>query len=126
RRAAGEPCQARLEPGFQRRDQRLGFLLARRPALLGALAADLGFDLVDFGNPLEGLDGDRRRGGFGQVEELPAPVCPTEGERSSSSRISRHTGLISAAASPVQKASTDRSIVMPCRARIWAWRYSGQ
>src|SRR5271170_4766285 len=53
----------------------------RRPALLGALAADLGFDRVEFGDPLQGLGGDRRRGRFGKVEELPAPVCPAEGER---------------------------------------------
>ena len=47
-------------------------------------------------------------------------------EPSSSARISRHTGLISAAAYPVQNAKVARSITMPCRARIWAWRYNGQ
>jgi hypothetical protein len=52
RRTAGEPCQGRFEPGLQRRDQRLGFLLPRRLTLLGALAADLGFDLVEFSDPL--------------------------------------------------------------------------
>ena len=77
----GSLCQGFLEPGLQRLDQRLGLLLPRRPAFVGALAADLGFDLVEFGNPLQGLGGDRRRRRFGEVEELPAPMCPTEGER---------------------------------------------
>ena len=62
RRTAGEPCQGRLEPAPQRRDQRLGFFLPRRPTFVGALAADLGFNLVEFGDPFQGLGGDRRRG----------------------------------------------------------------
>src|SRR5438309_11525005 len=80
-RAAGHLCQGLLEPGLQRFGERLGLLLSHRPALVGALAADLGFDLVEFGDPLQGLGGDRRRRRFGKVEPLPAPMCPTERER---------------------------------------------
>jgi hypothetical protein len=50
RRAAGNLCQGLLEPGPQRFDERFGFLLSRRAALVGAVAADLGFDLVAGGN----------------------------------------------------------------------------
>src|SRR5437762_13464038 len=67
--------------GLQRCDERLGFLLSHRTALLGAVAADLGFDLVEFGDSLQGLGSDRCRGRFGEVEPLPAPMGPTECER---------------------------------------------
>jgi hypothetical protein len=46
------------------------------------LAADLGFDLVEFGDPLQRLASNRRRRRFGEVEPLPAPMGPTERERS--------------------------------------------
>jgi len=36
-------------------------LLSHYPALVGALAADLGFDLVEFGDPLQRLGSNRRR-----------------------------------------------------------------
>ena len=40
-----------LEPGLQRCHERLGLFLSHDLALVGALAAYLGFDLVEFGNP---------------------------------------------------------------------------
>ena len=69
-RSAGELGQSFFEPGFQRFDQRLGFLLSDSPALIGASAADFGFDPVEFGDPPQGLGGDRCRRGFCEIEEL--------------------------------------------------------
>ena len=53
-------------------------LLLHRAALVGALAADLAFNLVEFGDPLQRLGRGWRRRRFGNVEPLPAPMCPTE------------------------------------------------
>jgi hypothetical protein len=81
RRTTGDFGQGSLEPSFQRRDERPGLLLPYRAPFIGPLAADLGFDRVEFGNPLQRLGRDRRRRRFGDVEPLPAPMGPAEGER---------------------------------------------
>ena len=79
-RSAGKPGQSFLQPGFQRLDERPGFLLSDSLALIGASAADLGFDLVKFRDPPQGLGGDRRRRRFRQVEELSPAMRPTISE----------------------------------------------
>jgi hypothetical protein len=47
----------------------LGLLLPKRAALVGAAAADLGFDLVERGDALESLTGDRCRACSGELVE---------------------------------------------------------
>jgi hypothetical protein len=50
RSASGGLYQGVLGPGLQRYDEGLYLFLSHYPALVGGLAADLGFDLVKFGN----------------------------------------------------------------------------
>ena len=56
------------------------FFLANRAALVGAMTADLGLDLVERGNALECLAGDRRGASSGEFEEAAAYVRPAERE----------------------------------------------
>ena len=65
RGSAGELDESFLEPSLQRFDEWLSPALTRVAALFGAGAADLGFDLIDFGDAFEGLGGDRRWRRFG-------------------------------------------------------------
>ena len=48
-----EPAVAFFKPAPQRCDERFGFQLPDSAALISLLAADLGFDLIEFGDPLQ-------------------------------------------------------------------------
>src|SRR6185312_3502135 len=74
-----------LKPGLQPRLQGLDEWAASRLPLVAPLvrwtAADVGLDLVERLDPLDGFHGDRRRAGGGQLVELAPHVRPAEGER---------------------------------------------
>src|SRR4029079_16938545 len=61
-------------------DDGLAFDLAHRSPLLGAVAADLRFDLVEPGDAPECFFGDRGSSTFGDFVDPPPPVCPAEGQ----------------------------------------------
>jgi len=79
-RSGGKLDQSFFEPDFQGFDERPGFLLPDSLALIGAPAADLGFDLVELRDPPQGLGGDWCRCCFCQVEELSPAVRPAISE----------------------------------------------
>ena len=77
---AGDARELPLEPGLERRDERLAPLLAHRAPLVGARAADRLLDRIERGDAFERLTGDRRFT-LGVVEEPAPQVRPAEGER---------------------------------------------
>jgi hypothetical protein len=117
RGTAGNLHQRFLDPGPQRRDERLGFLLPHSPALIGTLAADLGFDPVEFGDPLQGLGSDRRGRRSGDIEPLPPPMCPTERQRH---RAAGALGIGEAAVGGIPVGLQDAGIALEQRRRVLA------
>ena len=75
--ASRQFCELRFEPGAQFDDQRLALGLTGDLPLSGSLAADIGLNRIECGNPLQGLDGDRRLR-LGQVVEAPTHVAPAK------------------------------------------------
>ena len=64
-----------LEPGLERRHQRLAALLAHRAALIGAAAPDRLLNGIQGGDALERLAGDRRGTALGDVVEAAPQVA---------------------------------------------------
>jgi hypothetical protein len=80
RPAGGQFGKLRLEPDTQLGNQRLALELTHGLSISGGLAADIHFDRVECGNPLQCFDRDRRLR-LGQVIEAAAHVAPAERER---------------------------------------------
>jgi hypothetical protein len=70
----------RSKPDTQSRNQWLALGLASGEPVSGTFATDTGFDLVEWGNPLQRLDRDRRLR-LGQIIETAAHVAPAESQR---------------------------------------------
>jgi hypothetical protein len=75
RTLAAHPVERRVEERLQLFQQRSGVLFARGDTLLG-WSADAAFDGEQSGDPLQGLQGDRRGCGMVHVVELAACVAP--------------------------------------------------
>src|SRR5271166_1861353 len=80
-RLTGDTSELSLEPGLERRDQRLAPFLAHTAPLLGALAADCLLDRIERGDAFERFAGDRRIAAFDVVVEPAAQMRPAERER---------------------------------------------
>jgi len=68
------------QPGLQRLDHRQGPVLTGGATGIGLKAPDLGLHGVERLDAIEGLAGDRRGAGGGQLVEAPADMGPAEGE----------------------------------------------
>ena len=69
-----------FEPAVHRVDQRSALRLADAGPFIGRAAADARLDLIEFGDPLQRLGGNWRRGGMVEVKELAPDMRPAEGE----------------------------------------------
>src|SRR5690348_10416049 len=78
--ALGQERELLLQPAEQIVDERRGPGLTHGAAFLGTAATDLGLDLVERGDPLQGLGGDRRRSAFVDVKEVSSPMCPAKSQ----------------------------------------------
>ena len=77
RPASRQFCELRFEPDAQFDDQRLALGLTGDLPLSGSLAADIGLNRIECGNPFQRFDRDRRVG-LGQIIEAPAHVAPAK------------------------------------------------
>ena len=69
-----DKAELRLQPRFERIDDRAAFRLADVAALLGQAAADLPLDAIEFGDPRERFRDDRRGTTLREIVELPPDV----------------------------------------------------
>ena len=76
RTLATHPVERRVEERLQLHQQRPGVLFARGATLIGWPSADAAFDGEQGGDPLQGLQGDRRGCGMVHLVELSACVAP--------------------------------------------------
>jgi hypothetical protein len=78
-----------FETCFELEHESLALLLAHGRTLAGALSSDRLLDRIERRDALESFAGDRRAAAFGDVEEAPAQMRPTEGkhDRLTASRV---------------------------------------
>ena len=75
--AAGQLRKLRFQPRLQGLDDRPGERLSRRQAMCRRLSAYPRLDGIEAGDPTQGLMGQRRVLGLGDVIELAPGMCPT-------------------------------------------------
>src|SRR5271167_2366576 len=69
------------EPDMQGLHDGSTSLLPDLPSIVGGMAADLGFDLIEIANALQHLGCERRLGGGVKVVELPPHMSPAKCQR---------------------------------------------
>src|SRR5271166_6968757 len=80
-RGGGDAPALLLEPDMQGIHDGPTSRLPRLPSIVGGMAADLGFDLIEIANAFQHLGCQRRLGGGVEVVELPPRVGPAKCQR---------------------------------------------
>src|SRR3954452_14601815 len=70
--------QLAAEPRFELVDDDAAFVLAHRASLVRAAATDVRLDFIECIDARQGLAGNGRRAGCGEVIEAAAHMCPAE------------------------------------------------